>query len=160
VRGVRTALALACLALVCCARRDAAASAASDAAPSAAGPAVRFETPRGAWVVRVEIARTPEERARGLMFRRSLAPDTGMLFLFEDSDDHSFWMRNTLLSLDMIFLGDDRTVVGVVSNAVPHDEHPRRVGQPSRYVLEVAGGEASAHAVGPGARAVFLGVPE
>jgi uncharacterized membrane protein (UPF0127 family) len=148
---------------LCCTRKDAAAAAASTATNSEApapAAAVRFETPRGTWVVRVELARTPEERARGLMYRRELAPDTGMLFVFDEADDHSFWMRNTLLSLDMIFLGDDRSVVGVVANAPPRTDKSRSVGKPSRYVLEVAGGEAFAHAVGPGARAVFVGVAE
>ena len=83
-----------------------------------------------------------------------------MLFLFDDTDVRSFWMRNTVVSLDMIFLADDRAVVGVVPNAEPRTDSPRSVGKPSRYVLEVAAGEAFAHAVGPGARAVFVGVPE
>ncbi len=132
--------------------------AATDAGQSDA--AVRFETPRGTWVVHVELARTPEQRARGLMYRRELAKDAGMLFLFESADDHSFWMHNTYLSLDLIYLGDDRSVVGVVQNAPPLTDTGRSVGVPNRYVLEVAGGEAAAHAVGPGARATFIGVPE
>ncbi len=123
-------------------------------------PAVRFDTPRGTWVVRVELARTAEERARGLMFRRSLEPDAGMLFLFEQSEVQSFWMRNTLIPLDLLFLGEDRAVIGIVERAAPRTDTGRSVGKPSRYVLEVAGGEAAAHGVGPGARAVFVGVPE
>jgi uncharacterized protein len=122
--------------------------------------AVRFETPRGAWVVRVEIARTGPEQARGLMFRRELAADTGMLFVFQETSDRSFWMRNTLIPLDIIYLGDDRRVVGIVANAEPRSETPRSVGKPSRYVVEVAGGEAAAHGVSAGTRAVFLGVEE
>jgi len=142
---------LAALLLLSCTRRE---------APEAAPPAVRFETARGTWVVAVEIARSAEERARGLMHRRDLPRDHGMLFIFEESADHTFWMRDTPLSLDMIFLGDDRSVVGVVANAEPRTDTMRSVGKPSRYVLEVAGGEAFAHAVGPGARAAFIGVPE
>ena len=141
-----------------CTRHDS--TSAPVAAAAAATPTVRFETPRGTWIVRVELARTPEERARGLMYRRDLPADTGMLFLFDDTDVRSFWMRNTVVSLDMIFLADDRAVVGVVPNAEPRTDSPRSVGKPSRYVLEVAAGEAFAHAVGPGARAVFVGVPE
>src|SRR4051812_25176543 len=84
--------------------------------PKLAVGAVRFETPRGPWVVRVEIANSDESRTRGLMFRRDLPPDTGMIFVFPSSDEHAFWMHNTPLSLDLIFLGDDRAVAGVVAN--------------------------------------------
>jgi uncharacterized membrane protein (UPF0127 family) len=123
-------------------------------------PAVRFETSRGPWVVQVELARTDAQRTRGLMFRQDLPRDHGMLFLFDETAEHPFWMRNTLIPLDLIYLGDDRGVVGVVPNAEPRTEVPRTVGKPSRYVVEVGGGEAAAHAVGPGTRAVFLGVDE
>jgi uncharacterized membrane protein (UPF0127 family) len=122
--------------------------------------AVRFETVRGPWVVKVEIASDDATRARGLMFRRSLDPDHGMLFLFARSEEHGFWMHNTELALDLVFLDERRTVVGVVANAAPRTDTQRTVGKPSRYVVEVAGGEAAAHAVGPGTRAVFIGVPE
>jgi uncharacterized membrane protein (UPF0127 family) len=122
--------------------------------------AVRFETPRGPWVVRVEIAADDPSRTRGLMFRRSLDPDRGMIFVFPASEEHSFWMHNTLLALDLIFLDETRQVVGVVANATPQTDTPRTVGKSSRYVVEVAAGEAAAHAVGPGTRAAFIGVPE
>jgi uncharacterized membrane protein (UPF0127 family) len=123
-------------------------------------PAVRFETPRGTWVVRVEVARTNPEKARGLMFRQDLPRDHGMLFLFDETAEHPFWMRNTFIPLDLIHLGDDRRVVGVIANAQPRTDVQRSVGKPSRYVVEVGGGEAAAHGVGPGTRAVFLGVEE
>jgi uncharacterized membrane protein (UPF0127 family) len=125
-----------------------------------AQPAVRFETSRGPWVVQVEVARTNTQRARGLMFRQDLPRDHGMLFVFEETSEQTFWMHNTLIALDIIYLGDDRGVVGVVANAEPRTEVLRTVGKPSRYVVEVSGGEAAAHAVGPGTRAVFLGVDE
>jgi len=123
-------------------------------------PAVRFETSRGPWVVQVELARTNEQQARGLMFRRDLPRDHGMLFLFDETSEHPFWMHNTLIALDIIHLGDDRRVVGVIANAAPRTDTLRSVGKPSRYVVEVSGGEAAAHAVGPGTRAVFLGIEE
>ena len=122
--------------------------------------AVRFETPRGPWVVRVEIANSDEARTRGLMFRRELPQDRGMIFVFPATEEHSFWMHNTLIGLDMIFLDDARATVGVFARATPRTDTPRTVGKPSRYVLEVAGGEAAAHGIGPGARAVFVGVAE
>jgi uncharacterized membrane protein (UPF0127 family) len=130
------------------------------AAPTDSMPhgTVRFDTPRGAWLIDVEIARTPEEHARGLMFRKDLAPDHGMIFVFDEAREQRFWMHNTYLRLDMIFLGDEREVVGIVENAEPQTDTGREVGKPARYVLEVAGGEAAAHAVGPGARAQFIGI--
>ncbi|TMA27822.1 MAG: DUF192 domain-containing protein [Deltaproteobacteria bacterium] len=121
---------------------------------------VRFETPRGPWIVKVEIAANGADRERGLMFRRDLPQDRGMIFLFPATAEHGFWMHNTLLSLDMIFLGEDRTVVGVVERAEPRTDIVRTVKKPSRYVVEVGGGEAAAHAVGPGTRAVFIDIPE
>lgn len=123
-------------------------------------PAVRFETSRGPWVVHVEVAKTDEQRERGLMFRRGLPAGQGMIFLFPQSGEHSFWMHNTLIALDMIFLDEDRTVVGVVPDAPPLTDTPRTVHEPSRYVVEVGGGEAAAHAVGTGTRASFIDVPE
>ena len=127
--------------------------------PLAHGTVV-LETARGTWVIDVELARTPEERARGLMWRRDLPQDHGMLFLFEEERVQSFWMHNTLIALDMIHLDQDRSVVGVVAHAEPRTDTPRSTGKPARYVLEVGAGEAAAHAVGPGQQARFLGVSE
>ncbi len=121
--------------------------------------AVRFETPRGPWVVRVEIANSDESRARGLMFRRELQQDRGMIFVFPTTEEHSFWMHNTLIALDMIFLAEDRSVAGVVT-APPQTDALRTVHKPSRYVVEVSAGEAAAHAVGPGTHATFIDIPE
>jgi uncharacterized membrane protein (UPF0127 family) len=122
--------------------------------------AVRFETKGGPWVVRVEVANNDAARAKGLMYRRELPPDTGMIFVFPAAEEHAFWMHNTLIGLDMIFLGDDRAVVGVVDHAAPRTDTPRMVQKPSRYVVEVSAGEAAAHGVGPGTRAVFIDLPE
>jgi uncharacterized membrane protein (UPF0127 family) len=127
---------------------------------SAARGAVIFETPRGTWVVDAELARSPAERERGLMFRRDLPADQGMLFLFEEARVQRFWMHDTYVALDMIFLDDDRAVVGVVANAAPLTDTPRGVDRPSRYVLEVVAGAAAAHAIGPGVRARFANVPD
>lgn len=94
------------------------------------------------------------------MFRRSLEPDHGMIFLFDTTTEHGFWMHNTFIALDLIFVGEDRKVVGVVENAAPQTDTVRTVHEPSRYVIEVSGGEAAAHAVGSGAKVVFIDVPE
>jgi uncharacterized membrane protein (UPF0127 family) len=121
---------------------------------------IRFDTPRGPWVVKVEVASDDVARARGLMFRRELKPDTGMLFVFQSAEEHNFWMHNTFLSLDLIFLGEDRAVLGVVRNAPAMSDDLRGVGKPSRYVVEVAAGEAAAHGVVPGTRVAFIDVAE
>lgn len=130
-------------------------------APDATAPAGRvvIETAAGGrHAISVEIARTDAERAKGLMNRRELAPDAGMLFLFDETAPHAFWMKNTLISLDMIFIAEDGRVVGVVARATPGDLSARSAG-PSRYVLEVNGGWAEAHVVKPGDRVRFENVP-
>ena len=97
--------------------------------------------------VRVSLARTDVERQHGLMYVQNLAPDDGMLFLFDEESVLSFWMKNTLIPLDIIFIRSDMTVAGVVANAAPLTLEPRTVGVPSRYVLEVNGGWAAQHGV-------------
>lgn len=139
------------------------ASACASRAPdrsAAAAPRVVVETRAGGrHVVQVELARTPAERTRGLMERTQLGADAGMLFLFDETSEHAFWMKNTRIPLDMIFLGEDGRVVGVVARAVPGDLTPRSAGGASRYVLEVNGGWAEAHGVAAGDRARFENVP-
>jgi uncharacterized membrane protein (UPF0127 family) len=138
-----------------CAPRPAAAPAAA-----AAPPRVVVETVAGARLpVQVELARTDEERARGLMNRRELAPEAGMLFLFAESEERAFWMKNTLLPLDMLFIDDGGRVVGLIERAEPLTTSPRDPGVPSRYVLEVNGGWAARHGVRPGDRVRFENVP-
>ncbi len=129
-------------------------------APAAPAARVVVETRAGArHVVAVELARTDAERARGLMHRTELAPDAGMLFIFDESAEHTFWMKNTLIPLDMIFIGEDGTVVGVVERAEPQSLTERTVGRPSRWVLEVVGGFAAEHGVRAGDRVRIEGVP-
>jgi uncharacterized membrane protein (UPF0127 family) len=108
--------------------------------------------------VKVELARTEPERRLGLMHRKHLEADAGMLFLFERSQQLSFWMRNTHVPLDMIFITDQLLVLGVVENAEPLTESPRSVPGNSQYVLEVNAGYARAHGIGPGTVVRFEGV--
>lgn len=97
---------------------------------------------------------TPQELRRGLMFRRKLAPDEGMLFEFPDRKTHAMWMRNTFLPLDMIFIDGDLKdgfkVVGVIPEVKPLSEEPRKVDARSTHVLEVRGGFAKRYGIGPG----------
>lgn len=98
----------------------------------------------------VEVADDDASRAKGLMFREQLAPDDGMLFDFGSEQPVAFWMRNTLIPLDMIFIAADGTVRNVHVNAVPHDETPIPSDGKVRFVLEVAGGRALEMGVQPG----------
>ncbi len=98
----------------------------------------------GKHVVDAEIANTRDQRTRGLMWRTVLPEGTGMLFIFEQPDELSFWMKNTLIPLDMVFIGADLKVVGIVENAQPKTTSARTPGQVlSQYVLEVPGGWSS-----------------
>jgi len=130
--------------------------------PSAqARPAARvlIESPSGREsAVKVELARTALEQERGLMFRRELSPESGMLFIFSESSEHVFWMKDTLIPLDMIFIGEDGRVVGIVQGAEPLTTVPRTVGLKSRYVLEVNAGYAASHGLAAGDRVRFEGL--
>jgi uncharacterized membrane protein (UPF0127 family) len=103
---------------------------------------VAFETSAGEKSWQVELARSAFETQRGMMCRTSMKSDWGMLFLLESTRLQAFWMKNTLIPLDMVFITADWTVAGVVSEVPPNTLDPRGVNTPSRYVLELASGEA------------------
>ena len=121
---------------------------------------VYLSTPSGELAVDVEVVATEATIERGLMYRQQLAENAGMLFLMGTERDWSFWMRNTLIPLDMLFIGKDMTVVGIVENAEPLTESLRTVGKPSFYVLEVNGGWSKQHGVTAGAKARFENVSQ
>jgi uncharacterized membrane protein (UPF0127 family) len=98
----------------------------------------------------VEIAETDATRESGLMFRKSLAPDRGMLFDFGTPQTVTFWMKNTLIPLDLIFIGKDGHVVSIARNATPMSEALIPSGGPILGVLEVRGGRADQIGVKPG----------
>ncbi len=98
----------------------------------------------------VEIADEPAEVQRGLMHRESMPKSAGMLFIYDRAQPIGFWMRNTLIPLDMIFMGADGTVHKVHENAVPLDETPIFGGREIQYVLEINGGLARMLGIGPG----------
>jgi uncharacterized membrane protein (UPF0127 family) len=106
--------------------------------------------------VKVEVARTDAERQRGLMERTQLGADQGMLFVFAETGRHAFWMKNTLIPLDMLFIDELGRITGTVENAEPQSLTSRE-GGPSRYVLEVNGGTCAAWGVKPGDRVRFEG---
>ncbi len=129
------------------------------AAACEARPGVTLYTQRGPVRVLVEIANTPEARARGLMYRKELPSNAGMLFVFPEEDQLEFWMKNTPLSLDMIFIAANLEVVGIVERAQPFSTTPRGPGVPAKYVLEVNAGFAEKHGLRVGDRVQFDGVP-
>lgn len=98
----------------------------------------------------VEIADDPAERSQGLMFREALARSAGMLFVYERAGPASFWMRNTLIPLDMIFADDRGVVRHVHSRAIPGDETAIHGGDDIKVVLEINGGLAGAMGIVPG----------
>ncbi len=91
----------------------------------------------------VEVARTGEEQAMGLMYRNALAPDRGMIFPMNPPRNASFWMRNTLIPLDMIFVRADGTIANIAENTVPYSEEPVMSDGPVAAVLEIAGGRSA-----------------
>ncbi|MCL4064978.1 DUF192 domain-containing protein [Pseudomonas sp. GX19020] len=98
----------------------------------------------------VEIADTAASRAQGLMYRESLAPEAGMLFIYETPRRAEFWMKNTLIPLDIIFADSRGRVTVVHENAVPGDETPIPGGDNVLYVLEINGGLAKKTGIVPG----------
>ncbi|MDD9937685.1 MAG: DUF192 domain-containing protein [Myxococcales bacterium] len=108
--------------------------------------------------VRVEVARSPEERRQGLMFRKHLDEDAGMFFIFERPSALSFWMRNTYIPLDIMFIDSELRVVGIVENAEPETDTSRRVPGLSQYVLEVNGGFSQKHGIEAGTQLKLEGI--
>jgi len=98
----------------------------------------------------VEVADDARERAVGLMNRRSMPTLSGMLFVYEQPQPVAFWMRNTMIPLDMLFLGADGVVRKIHENAVPLDETPIPGGDAIQYVLEINGGLSARFGIVPG----------
>ena len=150
---------LAALLLAACTGGRGATPSASQTPPTA-GP--RVVLPSGT-VFTLEVARTPEQVAQGLMFRESLAPGTGMVFLFDAPRPQAFWMKNCHFALDMVFTLKDGKVVDVLENVPPCEADPcpsYPSSSPADTVVELTAGDAKRHGVVPGARLSFLSVPE
>lgn len=129
-------------------------------APTRTGPNVRILTRSGGAVdIGVEVVREPRTRERGLMFRRDMDDNHGMIFVFPRADHQVFWMHNTILPLDMIFIRADRTILGIVKNATPETDDPREVPGDALYVLEVNGGFSDRHHLSAGDRVELTDVP-
>ncbi len=105
--------------------------------------------------ISLEVARSETERERGLMFRNVLPENHGMIFVFDEVDQHTFWMKNTPLSLDLFYLDEALNVVGVVEGATPFSEAGITVARPSKYVIELKAGSARALGVSVSSSVVF-----
>lgn len=117
---------------------------------------VAFPEATGNPKVDVEIVTTEREIQRGLMYRMSMPEMHGMLFRLDERRDHTFWMHNTCMPLDMLFVDDDGIVVGIVEGAAPLTDTTRSVGCPSSWVLEVNAGWCRRHGVRAGQK---MGIP-
>ena len=100
--------------------------------------------------VEAELVRSEHDSMRGLMYRKSLGADRGMLFDLLVRDDHKFWMHNTCIPLDLLYVDEDGLIVGIVESAPVLDDTSRGVGCPSRYVLEVNAGWSRRHGIRAG----------
>jgi len=122
-----------------------AAAAAQPTSPVSGLPLIPLEVRSDGRVHRftVEVARSGEEQAYGLMNRTRLGPDEGMLFPFERHHAASFWMKNTLIPLDIIFVRADGRIARIAANTVPESLTPVRVSEPVAAVLEIPGGRAA-----------------
>jgi uncharacterized membrane protein (UPF0127 family) len=91
----------------------------------------------------VEVARTSAQQARGLMFRDAVADNAGMIFPFPEPRVASFWMKNTIIPLDIIFVRPDGTIESIADNTIPYSTIPVESGEPVAAVLELSGGRAA-----------------
>lgn len=109
--------------------------------------------------VEVELALSDDEVTRGLMYRTHMPEDHGMIFRLEERKEQTFWMHNTCIPLDMMFIDEDGTIVGILENVPTINDEARTVGCPSRYVLEVNAGWSRRHGVSAGQKAAIPRMP-
>ena len=111
---------------------------------------IEVETKKGPHRFTVEVAADSASQARGLMFRKSMDPDAGMIFVFSQSEFVSFWMKNTFLPLDMLFVKSDGTISSIQADAVPFSETSISSIEPVLAVIEINAGRAKALDIEPG----------
>lgn len=101
---------------------------------------------------RVEVARSSQEQGMGLMFRAAMGPDEGMIFPMDPPRGAAFWMKNTVIPLDIIFVGVDGRIINIAANAVPYSLEPLESAGPVKGVLELNGGRAAQLGIATGDR--------
>jgi len=111
-------------------------------------------------IYRLEIANTEAERSKGLMYRKpgDLAADRGMIFIFPEQKVRSFWMVNTYISLDMVFIANSGEVVGVLHDVPILNKKPRSIPKPAMYLVELLAGTAKSSGIEAGAKMKYVGV--
>jgi len=125
--------------------------AAADGRPDYARSHLAIERADGTvFPFRIEIAKTPQEQQYGLMFVKKLAPDQGMIFPYVPPQTVAFWMKNTLIPLDMLFVGPDHKIARIVENAKPQDLTPIPSLQPVEAVIEIKGGQSRTDGIAVG----------
>lgn len=117
---------------------------------------VTIQTKKGEIRFDVEVVKDNASRMRGLMDRDSLASGSGMLFIFDEDSDHSFWMKNTRIPLDIVFFDASWKVVGALEDMQPQSLLGRTIGVPSRYALEINAGLVAKNGIAAGDRATFV----
>ena len=115
-------------------------------------PLVKVRFADSGATVDAELVRSSHDTERGLMYRKAMAEDHGMIFDLVTREDHQFWMHNTCIPLDLVYVDEDGLIVGIVENAPTLDDTSRGVGCPSRYVVEVNAGWSRRHGVKAGQR--------
>ena len=103
-------------------------------------------------VIDIEFAVTDEEHEQGLMYRKKMDPLQGMFFIFEREKEQSFWMHNTFIPLDILYIKADSTILGMAENTEPFSARPIPSNGNAKYVLEVNAGFCSDYQIGPGDR--------
>ena len=129
------------------------------AAEPAAIPAVKIEAGNKPVSFYLQLAVTPEERANGLVGRPTLAVDAGLLFVFDHPGIQAISVKDTLIATDLIFIGADRRIVGIIENVQPKSALEQKIGVPAQYVLEIRAGLSSQHGFRAGQSVSFQGVP-
>ncbi|RBL89700.1 DUF192 domain-containing protein [Chitinophaga flava] len=103
----------------------------------------------------IQLAKTDKQREDGLMYRKSMSDDQGMLFIFPDMEERSFWMKNTYISLDIIYIDDKMEIVSIQKYATPLSEQSLPSFKKAQYVLEVNGGFCDKYHIGYGDKVVY-----
>lgn len=116
---------------------------------------LRIDNEAGSHEFQVEVAKTDREKEKGLMFRESVAPDAGMLFIYDEPQHVSMWMKNTLIPLDMLFIDREHKVVRIARNTTPRSLASIHSGQIVWAVLELRGGRAAELGIREGSRVTY-----